>query len=330
MLAERSNESRLMRRDGFSPYVMEPNDIPDYLQNVFGYDGTAARAQKPAPTFEEVIGVLDAAIDLGLPFGSPLYSNGNRLSGNLSIQIIRQELIRQLADSLSIIQPRGVHAQLCRSLAAASMVENIVFVTTNYDSYIDNALTECCPGMQIDYGCQLDDRPIDRTKPTVALLKLHGSTNWLHCPNCGATYSALDRSTRACSTCVAHTWCEPLIVPPTYFKHLHYDAIAETWSSFRRALRAATGITFCGYSFPDADFHVKAELKRTELYSRRPLFGDFKLHVRICNNYPGKSGEASAREREAYERFFAGPVEYTGLSFEDFVAQASNILTASV
>ena len=41
--------------------------------------------------------------------------------------------------------------------------------------------------------------------------------------------------------------------------------LQEIWYKSEKALKEAKNIYFCGYSFPDADIHIKYLLKRAEI-----------------------------------------------------------------
>jgi hypothetical protein len=73
-------------------------------------------------------------------------------------------------------------------------------------------------------------------------------------------------------------------------------------------------IVFCGYSFPDADVHIKYLLKRVEV--NRGTTPD----IYIFNNHDGKEDEIKQQEKERYERFFSEKrkISYLDKSFEDF------------
>jgi len=98
--------------------------------------------------------------------------------------------------------------------------------------------------------------------------------------------------------------------------------ITATWRTFRQYLQETEHIVFCGYSFPDADMHVKYALKHREVVTSRS-----PLRVTVVNNHTGKAASANYEERERYQRFFCGEVNYTSLSFEDFAENPRLILS---
>ncbi len=76
-------------------------------------------------------------------------------------------------------------------LRKADALKQIIFVSTNYDILIDNALVdEYKYDIDLDYGVEFRnfERADDWTRPrrnkSVLLCKPHGSLNWLFCPTC--------------------------------------------------------------------------------------------------------------------------------------------------
>ncbi len=62
----------------------------------------------------------------------------------------------------------------------------------------------------------------------------------------------------------------PIIIPPTYFKVLSNIFLQEVWHRAETVLSNCRTWVFCGYSFPDADMHVKYMLKRVQVNSQLP------------------------------------------------------------
>lgn len=102
----------------------------------------------------------------------------------------------------------------------------------------------------------------------VKLLKLHGSLNWLYCPQCGQLYayehsdggghSVLINGIANMIQCTSQHCCNKLsrvIIPPTLMKNYQsIPFIPELWHQARRALGHASEIVVIGYSFPTTDF----------------------------------------------------------------------------
>ncbi len=76
------------------------------------------------------------------------------------------------------------------------------------------------------------------------------------------------------------------------------------------------GITLCfaGYSFPDADIHIKYLLKRVQTNRT----SSSRLRFTVCNNHPGKKATVAEEEKLRFRRFLGAAVDFTDKSFEDF------------
>ena len=104
----------------------------------------------------------------------------------------------------------------------------------------------------------------------------------------------------------------PLIVPPTFYKDLNNVLLSTIWNRTDVALQKVKHTIFCGYSFPDADIHIKYLLKRAQTNRNSPLT------FTVINHHPGKDPELARQEKYRYERFLGTGVDFTGGSFEEF------------
>jgi SIR2-like domain len=229
-----------------------------------------------------------------------------------------------------------LHRKLVRTLRLGNKLKKVVFVSTNYDILIDNALTEQYRnGVDLDYGIEFRnfDRSDDWIRPVlkrrVGLFKPHGSLNWLFCATCNeieitpkekgvVTRLISGFANEACSLC--GSVYSPLIVPPTFYKDLNNVFLSSIWNRTDIALRGVKHIIFCGYSFPDADIHIKYLLKRAQTNRNRPL------KITVINNHNGKKQDDARREEDRYKRFLGEKVNYTAKSFENFVADPLGVL----
>lgn len=288
------------------------------------------------PTFEEVLGLTDLAILRKESFRS--FDIESRAANSGRLRFIAQYLVFLVAKVLDAkLGGRATtHRRLVRALREAKELQNVVFVSTNYDILIDNVLTEeRGHGTDLDYGVEFRnfDRPNDWERPAldsrVALYKPHGSLNWLFCPTCSEleiTPKEKGVVTRLISD-FAHSTCPdcgsvyaPLVVPPTFYKDLNNVFLSSIWNRTDVALRKVNHVIFCGYSFPDADIHIKYLLKRAQTNRNVPL------KVTVINHYPGKQAEACRQEEYRYKRFLGGKLVYTTLSFQDFAANPLAVL----
>jgi hypothetical protein len=316
-------------------------DLAQFFSRVFSRDPVQNPAG-PLPTFEEALGVLELAISRNeaiLHVGE-----GDRLSGDL--RPLRRQLILALAATISRgpSPTQSAHQQLVAALREASELENVTFITTNYDTLIDDALEAEAvaigrgTGSVVDYGFgelvpQLEDEHSD--EHSYPCYKIHGSLNWLNCPVCdtldvtyasdGVTRLVTDPEAARCLVC--ETLRTPVIVPPSYYKDLSSVYLAVVWNKASRALQNADHVVFCGYSFADSDIHIKYLLKRAQLNrdaAVRPL------RVTLVNYYDGKPGEVELVEKNRFERFLGRThLVDSRLSFQTFAADPSSVLDRS-
>jgi NAD-dependent SIR2 family protein deacetylase len=288
------------------------------------------------PTFEEVLGLTDLAIMRKESFRN--FDIENRATNSGRLRFIAQYLVFLVAKVLDV--KLGGRAELHRKLVAAlhnaNELRNVAFVSTNYDILIDNALTEeHVHGTDLDYGVEFRnfDKRGDWRRPAldrrVQLFKPHGSLNWLFCTTCNeleitpkekgvVTRLISDFADATCPHC--GSVFSPLIVPPTFYKDLNNTFLSTIWNRTDVALRKVKHIVFCGYSFPDADIHIKYLLKRAQTNRATPLM------ITVINNHPGKKPEEAQQERDRYTRFLGGMVKYTAKSFEEFAADPLAVL----
>ena len=150
--------------------------------------------------------------------------------------------------------------------------------------------TTCCPRSPRegrlalpDYCCDIATDAYRQADKFGRLIKLHGSLNWLYCPNCyrldlGVAQSGL-RTVKVlnqlyldhldgkygchgspCGEC--GTFVRPVLITPTHLKDYRNPHIARIWYSAARALREAKRVIFIGYSMPDDDIEVVYLFKR--------------------------------------------------------------------
>lgn len=303
-----------------------------FFQEFFGIDVRDPNGIGTArfPTFEEVLGIIEIADSQKESFRdwgtAHIVSNHEqpRLQHmhDVLILLIAEILARKLGNQATH------HPLLVHSLHGAGWLPNTSFISLNYDILIDNALLrakEDC-NLDLDYAIDFMNFGRDWKKPrmsrSIKLFKLHGSLNWLYCPTCrairitpkekGICYLKWKPEECACSKC--ETLAVPIVIPPTYFKALSNLYLRQIWHGAEKTLRECKRLIFCGYSFPDADVHVRYLLKRVEVNSR------CTPEVYIVNEHDGKSGISRQMEKERYMRFFRdkSKVHWTELSFEGF------------
>src|SRR5450759_97556 len=288
------------------------------------------------PTFEEVLGLTDLAIMRKEGFRH--FDIENRAENSGRLRFLAQYLAFLVAKVLDarLEGQATFHRKLVGALRRAGELRNVVFVSTNYDILIDNALAdEYRHEMDLDYGVDFRnfDRPDDWRRPrrgrSVSLFKPHASLNWLFCPTCNelaltpkekgvVTRLITDFAHAACPHC--GSIYSPLIVPPTFYKDLNNVFLSSIWNRTDVALRKVNHVVFCGYSFPDADIHIKYLLKRAQTNRDGPL------RFTVVNNFKGKKPYDRQQEEYRYKRFLGSAVRYTGTSFEEFAADPPAVL----
>lgn len=171
-----------------------------------------------------------------------------------------------------------------------------VFISTNYDIILDNALLEvaesCHYGLPIRHAVELSEsgkRPrrahqtwhyrVDGQKKSgqinagaFVLLKIHGSLNWVFCPKCdeidlttaekGAAQIIEDNLFHFCSNANCTACYEPFLVTPTMRKLYEGRALKTLFGLAEAEISKAKRILFVGYSLPEADYHIRSMLTR--------------------------------------------------------------------
>lgn len=292
------------------------------------------------PTFEEVLGVIDLAIRRNESFKEfdleSMATNGNRLRQiRVYLVLLMAKIIKEKLE-----YGRGIHSTLISNLRANRLINQVSFISTNYDILIDNTLSSSNHAL-LNYGVEFTNyyrennwpRPLNNA---TNLLKIHGSLNWLYCSTCNTlTYTPFEKGVvrlvddfGSCSCPTCESVILPIIVPPTYFKDMTNVFLNEIWHKSEQELRKAKHIIFCGYSFPDADIHIKYLLKRIQTNNDFIRTGrDYNVRFTVINNHPGKSEEQKNEEMKRFKRFLGPNVNYTDKSFEDFANNPELIIS---
>ena len=278
------------------------------------------------PTFEEALGILDLADLKNESFKD--FTNINFASNSGRIKFLRLYLVYLMADIIdnSLRTSKNIHRKLVLKLKENGDLLNTIFLTTNYDILCDNAILELYPENKVDYGVDfVNYKEGSFVRPdfdSIKLLKLHGSLNWLYCPTCnnlritpyekGVYTLMVDPSSSYCKKC--ETVYSPIIVPPTFYKDLSKVFLSQVWNIAENELSEVDHLIFCGYSFPDADIHIKYLIKRIQKNRTQPQ----SLKISVINNHRGKKVETKNEERLRFKRFLGHNVIYTDFGFEEF------------
>jgi hypothetical protein len=229
--------------------------------------------------------------------------------------------------------------RVTRSANAAPRV-----ITLNYDLIADSVLfkmaMKASPRNERhrlpDYGCEIrTDAYRERRHDYGLLLKLHGSLNWLYCPNCHRldmglskqgpyvkTFKVLDQLYREidlereytcrgspCRDC--KTQVRPVLITPTHRKDYRNPHISRVWYLAERLLREADEAFIVGYSLPADDVEVIYLMKRGLSH----LDPD---RITVVQHDPGKT-MAKSETGLRYRTLFGDRVNWYAGGFEAFL-----------
>jgi uncharacterized protein YbaR (Trm112 family) len=180
----------------------------------------------------------------------------------------------------------------------SSYQEDILsIITMNWDSILEKEIYQLCkeynihkPKIKIfpdlcfyDYCFNDHENRIISTHikakkhKNIKILKLHGSINWLACPNCKRIYVDYDDdiaiyelSTKcSCPQCGKRfnndediPQMNSMLITPTFLKDLNNLQLKNIWHNAFMDLSESSKVVFIGYSFPDADFEIKKKKKK--------------------------------------------------------------------
>jgi hypothetical protein len=223
---------------------------------------------------------------------------------------------------------RGALAASAASSALAKGYDPLSIISLNWDILLDSAIHESlfrqCPKQGdydafgvVDYCCYVSslDPGDSRIRPglwslgcrgyNVKLLKLHGSLNWLQCPNCQRLFVDFGSKTEIlehvgktpCRHCGRFGYRHALagsLVMPTFLKDRSNFQIKLVWQNAGVELLEAKRLVFIGYSLPHADFEFRQLLSRM---THRAAAIDVVLHKE-------SSPQRYDAEVDRYRQFF--------------------------
>lgn len=211
--------------------------------------------------------------------------------------------------------------------------KEIAIITTNYDCLLEDNFGQCYPDMLLDFcvdfanfeGDAVGLHPFnwwdDATKPgryfenstRIKLLKVHGSLNWRYCECCERVFLTpfnndlkpdKNDDGQLITHCPYHKIeLGSILRPPS---HVELNSNYLTKRLMREASKifeTVEHLVFIGYSFPEADVHLRAILRR----SLNP-----ECYITVINK---------SRSEELIDRYLSinNRVMYRRTSFEDFV-----------
>jgi len=258
--------------------------------------------------------------------------------------IVREQLQRALLvvlhDACHAVQKPKFYGEVVTHMlaraTAADVGNRVGVLSLNWDSLIEDAAFALIRGLaaegklDVNFGCDTSAlkaasahspslTQAARGVQSLEVLKLHGSINWLLCPNCQTLYSGAGIAdplwneyfgATSCPNCTPSTPApatpaplQPFLITPTFLKVFDSAHIQATWQRAHHQLASADEVVFLGYSLPVADFHLRALL-------RRAVRSDAKVTaVLTASDECDTSTPASARPHFAATRYveFFGP-----------------------
>jgi len=151
---------------------------------------------------------------------------------------------------------------------------------------------------------------------SIKLIKVHGSLNWKYCNCCNqvlltAWDTKIDLKTMGFKGVIGACCDQPeeivfdlkcpldgndfqtFIVPPSHIKDLSHPAINKLLDEAAIEIRKAKKIVFVGYSFPEADVHIKALFKKNMHDNVSVHVVDPYMNNSIRSNYKSISNSVS-------------------------------------
>jgi NAD-dependent SIR2 family protein deacetylase len=215
---------------------------------------------------------------------------------------------------LGCLKSRGSRGGLSLITSNYDMISDLAALYVARARWSDGQWSLNSVARKVDFGFrwvhpEWDDETIfDRPpQPEVALLKLHGSTNWLRCPLCENVYInpagpiawlAGRKKTAWTNEChCSETQLEPQIISPSFVREMREPNLIAVWKHALERLRAARHWVIIGYSFPDEDVGIRA------LFARASSARDPKPRITVV--------QRDEKARVNYESFFEqGTVNY--------------------
>ena len=168
-------------------------------------------------------------------------------------------------------------------------------ISFNWDSLLEDSIYNCIRTMKITGGVDIDfccyTNPLNTSVPhsssltqkakgifNIKLMKLHGSVNWLLCPNCNRLFTGVGGDKDIWLQYIDNIPCpsckkvssgtgksaplEQFFISPTFLKVFNNAHIQMTWHNAYLEIAGASKVVFVGYSLPEADYHFRTILRR--------------------------------------------------------------------
>lgn len=316
--------------------------LNDFLVDNFHLSPTAAdRKPEDYPGLPLLLSLVDTAIDRKHAFGADW--NPDRL---VRVREALDYVIFALLEHHLRTTVENLYYRLFQ-LLYADPGGRVTTLSLNYDIIADNALIrlgeEKGDGAETfpNYGCEVAT-PFYRDRGRFGtLLKLHGSMNWLYCPNCHRMDLGISESGRRtvkvlemlywedaehrleerytchgspCSDCQTHV--RPVLITPTHRKDYRNPHISQIWYLAERALRQADRAVFVGYSLPEDDVEVAYLFKRGLSHLKGPA-------ITVVEYDPQKRPLRDSPVGSRYRTLFGDGLDWRTEGFGDWLGGAA-------
>lgn len=307
----------LLRTDPTYDREVFSQAVKAFLEENFHLSANGRSDASAFPPLPLLLSLVDTAIEKGEGFGG-------RWSGD-ELRTVRHGIeyltFIILEKSLSTL-PVNPHWDLFDELV--SRHHKLTVISLNYDIVADNTLTRLLVGFP-DYVCDIatalyqEARVYPGSREAIELLKLHGSLNWIYCPNpvCNRLDVGLSRNggmfvkareelykeaeldgryTCAGTPCPnCGTTVRPVMITPTQRMDYENPHIRKAWERAKDALRSADHVHIVGYSLPPEDVDVIYLLKQnlSHLSPDRIHVVDFDPQQRLLHEHPSGMGYRS-------------------------------------
>jgi len=245
-----------------------------------------------------------------------------------------EKFAKHLVDLAAI---RAEKARGATDSREAKKYDPFSIISLNWDILLDNALHAALKEKDkrpdgslmtgdyeafgvVDYCCYISSLKEDESRIrtglwslgcggyNIKLLKIHGSMNWLQCPNCQQLFVGFDeklvisgfRYAQKCRHCQKQgntSYLRGSLVMPTFLKDLTNFQIKLVWQNAAVEIMEARKLAFIGYSLPHADFEFRQLLSRM-------VHKDAKIEVVLWEDTTNPANRYK-EECERYKSFFS-------------------------
>ena len=295
--------------------------LRDFISQAFGHLQSAKAEYWP--DLEDIFTCIDLSANTGHNLG--------RQFAPAELRTVRRALITRIVAMLRCEYDKALSAPPrewggLETFFANVNVKDCAFVNLNWDSVVEERVSDLHGPIDLDYGCgakaALFGKKLEialateRPQQKLLITKMHGSVNWLYCDCCRRVFwfppkrsmeiarqilkakewdKIDDGFWHTESTCC---YCQGAVLGTrlatfTYLKALDSPMFQKSWFSADRLLRSAKRWIFIGYSLPGADYEFKYLLKRVQLSRKIPP------EIIIITK-----GRRSALTYSNYQRFF--------------------------